>query len=62
MAEKFLGQNGLNKLITLIKNALGTKVDKVEGKGLSTNDYTTSEKTKLGGIATGAQVNVLEGI
>ena len=26
---------------------LGTKVDKVEGKGLSTNDYTTAEKTKL---------------
>lgn len=27
-----------------------TKVDKVEGKGLSTNDYTTAEKEKLGGI------------
>lgn len=26
------------------------KVDKVEGKGLSTNDYTTAEKEKLGGI------------
>ena len=31
-----------------------TKVDKVSGKGLSTNDYTTVEKTKLAGIATGA--------
>ncbi|MDH6483977.1 hypothetical protein, partial [Paenibacillus sp. PastH-2] len=30
------------------------KVDKVSGKGLSTNDYTTTEKTKLAGIATGA--------
>ena len=30
------------------------KVDKVEGKGLSTNDYTTAEKTKLNGIANGA--------
>lgn len=38
------------------------KVDKVDGKGLSTNDYTTDEKTKLAGIATGAQVNVLEGV
>ena len=36
------------------------KVDKVSGKGLSTNDYTTSEKSKLSGIATGAQVNVIE--
>lgn len=27
-----------------------SKVDKVEGKGLSTNDYTTAEKEKLGGI------------
>ena len=36
------------------------KVDKVSGKGLSTNDYTTSEKNKLSGIATGAQVNVIE--
>ena len=34
------------------------KVDKVEGKGLSTNDYTDAEKTKLGGIAAGAEVNV----
>lgn len=35
-----------------------TKVDKVNGKGLSTNDYTTEEKNKLANIAAGAQVNV----
>ena len=29
---------------------LGTKVDKVEGKQLSTEDYTTEEKTKLAGL------------
>lgn len=34
-----------------------TKVDKVNGKGLSTNDYTTAEKTKLSGISAGAEVN-----
>ena len=28
-----------------------TKVDKVSGKGLSTNDYTTSEKNKLAGLS-----------
>lgn len=33
------------------------KVDKVSGKGLSTNDYTTDEKNKLSGIASGAEVN-----
>ena len=30
--------------------ALGTKVDKVTGKELSTNDYSTAEKTKLAAI------------
>ena len=34
------------------------KVDKVSGKGLSTNDYTTTEKNKLAGIASGAEINV----
>lgn len=29
---------------------LGNKVDKVSGKGLSTEDYTTSDKTKLAGL------------
>ena len=33
---------------------LSGKVDKVVGKDLSTNDYTTAEKTKLAGIAEGA--------
>lgn len=34
--------------------AIAGKVDKVEGKGLSTEDYTTAEKTKLSGIEAGA--------
>lgn len=38
---------------------LATKVDKVEGKGLSTEDYTTAEKTKLAGIAEGANAYTL---
>ena len=37
-----------------VKAKLAAKVDKVEGKGLSTSDFTAAEKTKLGGIATGA--------
>lgn len=39
---------------TGILNTISNKVDKVSGKGLSTNDYTTDEKNKLAGIATGA--------
>lgn len=37
-----------------LNSGLATKVDKVEGKGLSTNDFTTAEKNKLAGIAAGA--------
>lgn len=44
-------------------NSLETnKVDKEDGKGLSTNDYTTVEKNKLATIENGAQVNVIEQI
>ena len=39
---------------------MATKVDKVEGKELSTNDYTNTEKTKLTGIEDGAEVNIIE--
>lgn len=37
-----------------LKSALDRKVDAVVGKGLSTEDFTSAEKTKLGGIAEGA--------
>ena len=40
---------------TTMATALGNKVDKVSGKGLSTEDYTTAEKTKLAGIEAGAK-------
>jgi hypothetical protein len=42
----------------IARSGLANKVDKVTGKGLSTNDYTTAEKEKLAGIASGAEVNV----
>ena len=35
---------------TAIWEALNDKVDKVKGKGLSTNDYTNAEKSKLAGL------------
>lgn len=62
MAKNYLDKTGLALVWEKIKNGLSGKVDKVDGKGLSTNDYTANEKTKLANIASGAQVNVLEGI
>ncbi|MEK3740420.1 hypothetical protein BSK59_25685 [Paenibacillus odorifer] len=44
----------LNGNMDILDNAVNGKVDKVTGKQLSTNDYTAAEKTKLAGIATGA--------
>jgi hypothetical protein len=46
------GVSSLNALKTslAIESSLANKVDKITGKGLSTNDYTTAEKTKLEGI------------
>ena len=40
-----------------LSTGLGNKVDKVTGKGLSTEDFTTAEKSKLAGIAEGATAN-----
>lgn len=44
------GTSGVVDLGTVITSHqdISGKVDKVSGKGLSTNDYTTTEKTKLG--------------
>lgn len=39
---------------TATQAALNNKVDKVTGKGLSTNDFTAAYKTKLDGITAGA--------
>ena len=39
---------------TAIELEIAKKVDKVDGKGLSTNDYSDAEKEKLEGIETGA--------
>lgn len=57
--KKYLDDNGLLYFWGKVKSAF---VGKETGKGLSTNDYTTAEKTKLSGIETGAQVNVIESI
>lgn len=40
--------------------AVGNKVDKVEGKGLSSNDYTDEEKAKLAGMTVATDAEVAE--
>lgn len=47
----FLDLDGLSHLVQWFKGQLGGKVDKVSGKQLSTNDYTTAEKNKLAGLS-----------
>jgi len=64
---KYLDSTGLTHLWAKIKNYVQTYVSnlnladtyvaKESGKGLSTNDYTTTEKNKLSNIASGAEVN-----
>lgn len=44
-------QTDLQAGLTEINNAIKTKVDKVDGKQLSTEDYTTPEKVKLSGLS-----------
>ena len=41
-----------------LSGALGQKVDKVAGRGLSQENFSPEEKTKLAGIAAGAEANV----
>ena len=53
----FLNETGLRTLWSNIISKLNNKVDKVNGKGLSTNDYTNTYKDKLDSIASGAEVN-----
>jgi hypothetical protein len=43
-----------------VYSALQNKVDKVTGKGLSTEDYTTEEKTKLASIEEGATKTIVD--
>lgn len=67
LSEDFLVENGGtvepeagDSVEEALENAfalLREKVDKVSGKGLSTNDYTTTEKQKLADIANGATAN-----
>lgn len=52
MAKNHLGLNGLLYMLQKIQSSLFKKVDKVDGKALSTNDFTDAYKEKLMGIKT----------
>lgn len=52
MAIKIIDASNLPYMIGKIKEVTDTKVDKIDGKGLSTNDYTDEEKEKLNSIET----------
>jgi len=51
-------RNGFDKTNQNFTELYNGKVDKVTGKGLSENDFTDPDKTKLDGIEAGAEVNV----
>lgn len=57
-SETPLSAENFNNIEDGIQELQNTKVDKVSGKDLSDNNYTSAEKTKLAGIAAGAEVNV----
>ncbi len=68
--EEFFNLVGLQYFYNRIKTifadkveteeALGNKVGKVQGMGLSSTDFTAAEKTKLSNIETAADVNIIE--
>lgn len=52
--------SAIDEITESVSNLDANKVDKVSGKGLSTEDYTTAEKEKLAGIATGANKTTVD--
>ena len=58
--KNVLDKTGVERLWYHIISRLSDKVDVVEGKGLSTNDYTDEEKRKLSGIENGANKTIVD--
>lgn len=54
--------NSNTQAISTLTQTVDSKVDKIEGKSLSTEDYTSNDKTKLEGIEEGAQVNTITSV
>lgn len=50
--NKIISLDSLQRLVIApLKRLIDKKIDKVDGKGLSTNDYTNEEKDKLGNVS-----------
>ena len=62
IASNVLTPTDLNRIEGNTQDLKDNKVDKVAGKQLSTEDYTTVEKNKLDEIQAGAQVNVVTSV
>lgn len=54
--------DNMDAVDTALKGLEDGKVAKVAGKGLSTEDYTTAEKSKLAGVEAGAEVNAVDSV
>ena len=59
MANKYLDYAGLSYFANKIKALF---VQKEDGKGLSTEDFTTSHKSKLDNLPADAERNIITGI
>lgn len=60
--DRYYTESEINTKVSNLQSGIDGKVDKVSGKGLSSSDYTAAEKTKLAGIAEGAQKNTITGV
>ena len=56
----WLNEDGLKRLWAHIVALIDHKVEKVEGKDLSSNDYTDTEKNKLATIEVGADKTIVD--
>lgn len=65
VTKKYLDENGLAYYHSRVKSMLDSKVNVEEGKGLSTNDYTNADKTKLSRLpaitSIGENLNLVDG-
>lgn len=60
MATKYAGQNALNKLMQLVKTALNNKADKTNATTSAAGLMSAADKTKLDGIAAGANKTTVD--
>ena len=60
MATKYAGQNALNKLMQLVKTALNNKADKTNATTSAAGLMSSTDKTKLDGIESGATKTIVD--